>query len=68
MPTCFWRRSCVSRMCDKSAESMGISCTGPLAFFQSSSCLYGISTTIEHPKDNSILTKDLVVDRIGKCF
>jgi len=25
IPTCFWRRSCASRMCDKSAEGMGIS-------------------------------------------
>jgi len=33
IPTCFWRRSCGSRMCDKSAEGMGINCTAPLALF-----------------------------------
>jgi len=27
--TCFWRKSCVSRMCDKSAEGMVVRCTAP---------------------------------------
>jgi hypothetical protein len=52
----------------KVPQAWGLAAPAPLAFFQSSSCLYGISTTIKHPKDNSILTKDLVVDRIGECF
>jgi len=30
MTTCFGRTACASRMCDKSAEGMGIGCIGSL--------------------------------------